>query len=66
MIYKVKFNINGGLKGMPYLQKGDVVEVVNCKGQKFKVQDVWAYEGQPVYDMGFFGLVRSDELERID
>ena len=66
MIYKVKFNINGGLKGMPYLQKGDVVEVVNCKGQKFKVQDDWAYEGQLEYDMGFFGLVRSDQLERID
>jgi len=66
MAYKVKFNINGGLKGMPYLEKGDEIEIVNSKGQKFKVQDVWTYDGQPVYDLGFFGLVRSDELERID
>jgi len=65
MTYKVKFNINGGLKGMPYLEIDDVVVVVNAKNKTAKVKEIWNYNNEPMYNLEGFGLVRATELERV-
>lgn len=63
MIYRVRYELNGELSGMPYVEPGDVLKTE--KSLRIKVLSKWYHEGELVQDTDVLVLIYPQELERV-